>query len=49
MCDVAEAGAVFVTNVVKELSLGKNFEFEHVADVELKGFPDPVPVSRVVG
>ena len=49
VCDVADAGAVFVTNVVRELSVGKNFEFEHVADVELKGFPDPVPVSRVVG
>lgn len=48
VCDVADAGAVFVTNVVKELSIGKNFEFEHVADVELKGFPDPVPVSKVV-
>lgn len=49
VCGVADAGAVFVTNVVKELTMGKNFEFEHVADVELKGFPDPVPVSRVVG
>lgn len=49
VCGVADAGAVFVTNVVKELSLGKNFEFEHVADVELKGFPHPVPVSRVIG
>ncbi len=48
VCDIADAGAVFVTNVVRELSIGKNFEFEHVADVELKGFSDPVPVSRVV-
>ena len=48
VCGVAEAGAVFVTNVVKELSVGKNFRFEHVADVELKGFPEPVPISRVV-
>ena len=32
----------------EELTIGKNFEFEHVADVELKGFPDPVPVSKVV-
>ena len=48
VCDVADSGAVFVTNVVKELTMGKHFEFEHVADVELKGFPDPVPVSKVV-
>ena len=48
VCDVADAGAVFVTNVVKELSVGKSFQFEHVADVELKGFPEPIPVSRVV-
>jgi hypothetical protein len=37
-----------VTNVVKELSIGKNFEFEHVGEVALKGFPDPVLIARVV-
>ncbi len=48
VCDVAEAGDVLVTNVVKELSIGKNFEFEHVGEVALKGFPDPVLIARVV-
>ncbi len=48
VCGIADAGAVFVTDVVKELAVGKNFEFEHIAEVELKGFPNPVPVSRVV-
>jgi class 3 adenylate cyclase len=48
VCDVAQAGEVLVTNVVKELSIGKNFEFEHVGEVELKGFPDPVPIARVL-
>ena len=48
VCDLAEAGDVLVTNVVKELSIGKNFEFEHVGEVALKGFPDPVLIARVV-
>ena len=49
ICDAAEAGSVFVSNVVRELSIGKKFQFEHVADLTLKGFPDPVAVARVVG
>lgn len=48
VCDVGEGGDVLVSNVVKELSIGKNFEFEHVGEVVLKGFPDPVLIARVV-
>lgn len=48
ICDAAETGSVLVSNVVRELSIGKKFEFEHVADLALKGFPDPIAVARVV-
>ncbi len=48
ICDAAETGSVFVSNVVKELSIGKKYEFEHVAELVLKGFPDPIAVARVV-
>ncbi len=48
VCDAADTGAVFVTNVVKELSIGKKFKFEHVQELVLKGFPDPIAVARVV-
>ena len=48
VCDVADPGAVYVTDGVRDLAMGKNFSFEHVADFELKGFPRPVRVSRVV-
>lgn len=48
VCDAAERGAVFVTKAVRDLAMGKAFEFEHVADLVLKGFPEPVPVARVL-
>jgi hypothetical protein len=34
--------------MVRELSIGKKYEFEHVAELVLKGFPDPIAVARVV-
>ena len=48
ICAAAEPGSVFVSNAVRELSIGKNYEFEPVAELVLKGFPDPVAVARVV-
>jgi len=48
ICAAADAGSVYVSNVVRELAIGKQYEFEHVADLVLKGFPDPVRVARVV-
>lgn len=48
VCSVAEAGAVYVTNTVRELALGKKFKFEPLQPVVLKGFPDPVALARVV-
>jgi len=40
--DRAEAGQVLVSNVVRELCAGKEFVFEPLGEVELKGFGDPV-------
>jgi class 3 adenylate cyclase len=48
ICDAAEPGSVYVSNVVRELSIGKKYEFEHVAELVLKGFPEPIAVARVV-
>lgn len=48
ICDAAEAGSVYVSNVVRELAIGKEYEFEHVAELVLKGFSDPIAVARVV-
>jgi class 3 adenylate cyclase len=36
-----------VANVVRELCLGKRFEFESVGTVELKGFAEPVALYEV--
>ena len=48
ICDAAEPGSVYVSNVVRELSIGKKYEFVQVAELNLKGFPDPITVARVV-
>ena len=48
ICDAADTGSVFVSNVVRELSIGEKYEYAHVADLVLKGFPDPIAVARVV-
>jgi class 3 adenylate cyclase len=38
---------VLVSNVVRELAMGKGFVFHDVGDVELKGFEDPVRLYEV--
>lgn len=45
--DAADAGSVYVSNAVRELAIGKRFEFE-TAELTLKGFSEPVTVARVV-
>ncbi len=47
ICGAAEPGSVYVSNVVRELSIGKKYEFDDVAELTLKGFPDPIAVARV--
>ena len=48
ICDAAEVGSVFVSNVVKELTIGKQFQFEQARELALKGFTEPVSVSKVI-
>ena len=48
ICNAAEPGSVYVSNAVRELAIGKQYEFEQVADLTLKGFPESVAVARVV-
>jgi class 3 adenylate cyclase len=47
LCGVASRGGVAVSNAVRELCLGKTFEFDSMGDFDLKGFPEPVPVFEV--
>ncbi len=47
VCDRAGAGQILVSNVVRELCIGKEFEFDSVGDVDLKGFPEPVRLFEV--
>jgi class 3 adenylate cyclase len=47
VCAKAEAGQILVSNVVRELTMGKGFLFADVGDVALKGFEDPVRLYEV--
>jgi class 3 adenylate cyclase len=48
ICDQADAGAVLVANVVRELCIGKKpFLFADRGDVALRGFEDPVRLYEV--
>jgi len=47
VCAQADAGQILVSNVVRELTMGKGFLFADVGDVALKGFEDPVRLYEV--
>ena len=47
ICDCAGPGAILVSNVVRELSLGKGFLFRDLGEVELKGFEQPIRLHEV--
>lgn len=48
LCDHAEPGRVVVAGVLRDLSIGKGFEFGPRQSAELKGFPDPVEVCELM-
>lgn len=48
LCDLAVAGEIIVSLVVRELSAGKQFRFDYYGPVQLKGLPEPTAVYRVV-
>ena len=47
VCDKAQGGQILVSNVVRELAMGKGFLFSDVGDFALKGFEDPVRLYEV--
>ena len=47
ICDQAEGGEILVSNVVRELAMGKGFLFADTGEVALKGFEDPVRLYEV--
>ncbi len=47
ICDCAEPGRILVSNVVRELCLGKGFLFAERGDAELKGFAELVRLYEV--
>ena len=48
LADRAKPGTVLVSSTVRDLALGKGFEFLKRGRLRPKGFPDPVQVYEVV-
>jgi adenylate cyclase len=48
LCEVATPNGIAVSHAVREVCAGKNFQFGSRGDLELKGFPAPVPVFEVL-
>jgi class 3 adenylate cyclase len=48
LCAVAAPGGVVVSTAVRELCIGKRFEFDSSGPVPLKGFAAPVQVHQVI-
>lgn len=44
LCAAASPDGIAVSNAVRDLCIGKMFEFEARGNLDLKGFPEPVPV-----
>ena len=44
LCDSAEAGRICVTEAVRDLAMGKRFQFGDVEELDVKGFEAPVRV-----
>jgi class 3 adenylate cyclase len=47
VCDYAEGGCIFTVNVVKELSIGKGYNFIDRGHTMFKGFADPVQIFEI--
>ena len=44
ICDLAEPDQILISEVVKELCMGRNFQFSNLGEHNLKGFTLPVKV-----
>jgi class 3 adenylate cyclase len=47
VCDQADAGQIFVASVVRDLCIGKQYDFASEGLQELKGFDDPIQLFQV--
>ena len=47
VCDAAPVEGIWVTNVVREVCVGKGFEFVDVGTTRLKGFANPIQLYEV--
>lgn len=47
LCNKAESGQVLVSNIVKELCMGKDINFSDLGQTELKGFSSPMLIYQV--
>jgi class 3 adenylate cyclase len=48
VCDAADGGQICVSNVVRELCLGKDIKFTDLGQATLRGFDQPVTIYEVV-
>ena len=47
MCDAAEASQIRVSNVVRELCIGKDIHFVDLGPFPVRGFDEPVQMHEV--
>ena len=47
LCSYAKPDQILVSNIVKDLCMGKELNFINEGQIELKGFSDPVSVFEV--
>jgi class 3 adenylate cyclase len=47
ICDHASGDQTLASGTVRNLSIGKNHRFVEKGSIELKGFPDPVPLFEI--
>ena len=49
LCDAAAADQILISEVVRGLCLGRNFQFKEFGDLTLKGFQQPIKTYTVLG
>ncbi len=47
LCAIGDPGEIVAADSVRQLALGKGFEFDSAGEVDLKGFVEPTPVWTV--
>ncbi len=47
LCAIGDPGEIVAADSVRQLALGKGFDFDSAGEVDLKGFAEPTPVWTV--